>query len=226
MKTKDRIILAGLDLFNEQGERNVSTNHIAAHLNMSPGNLYYHFRNKSEIIYQIFKSYELLVDTYLHVPPKRAISLSDLIAYLDSVFNGLWAYRFFHRDLEHLLDSDALLRSEYRVFTLRCIDGIQSIIAALEQSELFAAQRDQDRESKALNVWLLVTNWMTFLKSMHHDQSAPATQRDAIRHGVYQVLDFIVPSVVVDQQVALKTLQSRYYFDGVIPDLRLKTHVS
>ncbi|WP_156498561.1 TetR/AcrR family transcriptional regulator, partial [Oleiphilus sp. HI0079] len=65
MKTKERIILESLDLFNERGERNVSTNHIAAHLNMSPGNLYYHFRNKNEIIYQIFKNYELMVDTYL-----------------------------------------------------------------------------------------------------------------------------------------------------------------
>ncbi|WP_156498462.1 TetR/AcrR family transcriptional regulator, partial [Oleiphilus sp. HI0079] len=88
-----------LDLFNERGERNVSTNHIAAHLNMSPGNLYYHFRNKNEIIYQIFKNYELMVDTYLRVPEGRAIEIEDLLSYLDAVFNGLWAYRFLHRDL-------------------------------------------------------------------------------------------------------------------------------
>jgi len=78
MKTKDKIILASLDLFNEKGERNVSTNHIAAHLGMSPGNLYYHFRNKSDIIYEIFRNYELMVDTYLHVPSDRAIHIHDL----------------------------------------------------------------------------------------------------------------------------------------------------
>lgn len=217
MNTKERIILESLELFNEHGERNVSTNHIAAHLNMSPGNLYYHFRNKNEIIYQIFKNYELLVDTYLRVPEGRAIEVKDLLSYLDSVFNGLWAYRFLHRDLEHLLDTDENLRNDYRVFTLRCVSGIESIIAAMEDSNIFAKQTDEERQSRALNVWLIVTNWMTFLKTMYGVREAGAQNRDAIRHGVYQVLDFIVPHVCEEEQVKLRELQASYRFENLIP---------
>ena len=55
--TAMRIIETSLQLFNEQGERNISTNHIANHMGISPGNLYYHFANKDEIIVQLFKRY-------------------------------------------------------------------------------------------------------------------------------------------------------------------------
>lgn len=219
MKTKERVILASLDLFNEQGERNVSTNHIAAHLNMSPGNLYYHFRNKSEIIYEIFKNYELLVDTYLRVPADGVVESEDLVSYLDAVFNGLWAYRFLHRDLEHLLDSDEKLRNEYRTFTLRCIKGIQDIVEAMEKNNVFESQTYEERQSKALNVWLLVTNWMTFLKTMHGRASNGDGNRDIIRHGIYLVLDYVMPYIRDDKRDTLKALQDGYYYKDLVPPL-------
>ena len=218
MKTKERIILESLDLFNERGERNVSTNHIAAHLNMSPGNLYYHFRNKNEIIYQIFKNYELMVDTYLQVPEGRAIVIKDLLSYLDAVFNGLWAYRFLHRDLEHLLDSDQGLRDDYRAFTIRCVNGITEIIAALEKSHVFDEQTQEQRRTKALNVWLIVTNWMTFLKTMFGAEQDAPSNRNAIRHGVYQVLDFIVPHLRDAEQQQVIKFQESYCFNGLLPE--------
>jgi AcrR family transcriptional regulator len=58
VKTKDRILQISLQLFNERGERSVTTNHIAAELGMSPGNLYYHFRNKQEIIKELAEQYQ------------------------------------------------------------------------------------------------------------------------------------------------------------------------
>lgn len=55
MRTKDRILSTSIDLFNRSGVVAVTTNHIAKELNMSPGNLYFHYRNKEEIIVEIFK---------------------------------------------------------------------------------------------------------------------------------------------------------------------------
>ena len=86
MKTRDRILAAALELFNQQGERKVTTNHIAAHLGMSPGNLYYHFKNKQEIIYELFLNYEDTVDGYLDVPTDRQLTVTDKLNYLQKVF--------------------------------------------------------------------------------------------------------------------------------------------
>jgi len=217
MKTKDKIILTSLDLFNEQGERNISTNHIAAHLGMSPGNLYYHFRNKSDIIYEIFKHYELMVDTYIQLPTGRPISVQDLIAYLDAVFNGLWVYRFLHRDLEHLLASDERLCADYRQFTLRSLESIKNIILAMEKSGIYKPMKEAQRESKALNTWLIVTNWMTYLKTVHDEDEQKAIKRETIKHGVYQVLDYILPYLKEDKLDMVTELQSRYRFDNIMP---------
>src|SRR5690554_7501702 len=75
--TKDKILSASLTLFNELGERNVTTNHIAAHLNMSPGNLYYHFRNKQMIIHALFDQYQAIIMDILDVPTDRSLQLQD-----------------------------------------------------------------------------------------------------------------------------------------------------
>lgn len=217
MKTKDRIVLASLDLFNEKGERNISTNHIAAHLNMSPGNLYYHFRNKNDIIYEIFKNYKLVVDTYLNVPEDRAIHANDLIAYLDSVFNGLWAYRFLHRDLEHLLASDERLRADYRQFTLRCLSNIKKIARAMEDSEIYMPMEEAQRESNALNTWLIVTNWMTFLKTVHSEEDNRSMNREVIKHGIYLILDYLLPYMRAEKREHIRALQAEYCFPNIMP---------
>ena len=85
MKTRDRIIEASLQLFNEQGERAVTTNHIAAHLGMSPGNLYYHFRNKQQIIAELFERYAAEAEQNLALPEGRALDLDDKARYLESM---------------------------------------------------------------------------------------------------------------------------------------------
>ncbi len=211
MKTRDKIILASLDLFNEQGERNVTTNHIAAYLAISPGNLYYHFRNKSDIIYEIFLEYEKLVDYYLQIPDDRPLRLEDLTFYLESVFDGLWSYRFFHRDLEFLLDSDPRLRIDYRAFTNRCLEAIQKIFEGLTAGGVIVAQDPSLRAAMSLNVWLVITNWMAFLKTAHGavDLSSNLSLTE-LKQGIYQVLTLEIPYLTPEYREPVMTLREKY----------------
>lgn len=209
MKTRDKIILASLDLFNERGERNVTTNHIAAHLNISPGNLYYHFRSKTDIIYEIFLQYQLLVDHYLQLPQGRQLTLEDKFYYLESVFDGLWSYRFFHRDLEHYLDSDERLRRDYREFTMRCLRTIREILSRLQDAGILCRVEDGHMKSMALNVWLVVTSWLSFLKTSQGDDGQEIT-RDMLRQGVYQVITMEIPYLTDEYRDRVLSLQQKY----------------
>lgn len=210
MKTRDKILLSSLELFNERGERNVTTNHIAAHLAISPGNLYYHFRNKSDIIYEIFLEYEKLVDFYLDIPQDRALTLDDLTFYLESVFDGLWSYRFFHRDLEYLLDTDPRLRKDYREFTNRCLSSIQEIFWKLTEAGIIELTSEDLRAAVSLNVWLVVTNWMAFLKTAHAGDEPASLTITELKQGIYQVLTMQMPYLTPEYRDRVVALRERY----------------
>lgn len=203
-------MLSSLDLFNEQGERNVTTNHIAAHLAISPGNLYYHFRNKSDIIYEIFQEYEKLVDFYLDIPDNRPMTLDDMTFYLESVFDGLWSYRFFHRDLEYLLDRDQRLRSDYREFTNRCLAAISRIFEKLAESGIIEPQPESLRSAMSLNVWMVITNWMAFLKTAHAAQASASLTLRELKQGIYQVLTLEIPYLMPAYREQVMDLRERY----------------
>lgn len=188
MKTRQRIVQASLELFNQQGERTISTNHIAAHMEISPGNLYYHFANKHEIVAELFAEYERGVDTYLQLPKDVSVGVDDMRFYLQRLFESNWHYRFFYRDLEHLLESDADLALRYRQFSRRCLSQGQVIFEAFAQAGLLRLHAGQ-AEALALNAWIILTSWTRFLTT---SQAASVQLSEAVvKRGIYQVLTMI-----------------------------------
>jgi len=186
MKTRDRIIQAGLEMFNEQGERNVTTNHIAAKLEISPGNLYYHFKNKQQIIFDIYLEYESKVDENLQLPKDRQITVNDKLVYLQKIFQGLWDYRFLHRDLQHLLQNDPELHKRYNVFFKRCLERTEAIYLALRDAKIINAN-DTDLRALALNTWILVTSWFGFMHTNLLVSEANEESRELLNAGIYQI---------------------------------------
>ena len=111
--TRQRILDASLAMFNAQGEPHVTTNHIADELEISPGNLYYHFRNKDDIIEQLFAVYEQRMDAALVAPSGRLPGLEDVWLQLHLVFECIWDYRFLYRDLVDILSRNRRLRMRF-----------------------------------------------------------------------------------------------------------------
>ncbi|PYC29224.1 TetR/AcrR family transcriptional regulator [Pseudomonas alcaligenes] len=184
-KTRERIIEASLELFNAQGERSVTTNHIAAHLGMSPGNLYYHFRNKQAIIAELFAQYEDRVDAFLRLPEGRALTVADKTFYLQALLAAMWHYRFLHRDLEHLLETDEQLAERYRAFAHRCLQAAGEIYRGFVAAGILAMD-EQQIEALVLNSWIILTSWVRFLCTV---RSNPGDlSEELMRRGVYQIL--------------------------------------
>src|SRR6266542_3409730 len=99
MNTRERILAAALRLFNESGTATVSTNHIADALGISPGNLYYHFRNKEQIIRALFEQLFARWDELYTLPGVCPPTLADLQQLVRATFSISWDYRFLYREL-------------------------------------------------------------------------------------------------------------------------------
>ena len=67
-RTRERIVDTALNLFNQFGAPNVTTTVIADELDISPGNLYYHFSNKDEIVNTILATFEREIEDTLAAP--------------------------------------------------------------------------------------------------------------------------------------------------------------
>ncbi|MGE4405940.1 TetR/AcrR family transcriptional regulator [Pseudomonas sp.] len=207
-KTRERIVEASLELFNSQGERSVTTNHIAAHLGISPGNLYYHFRNKQAIVAELFAQYEDRVAAFLRLPEGRRLTLADKTSYLEALLAAMWHYRFLHRDLEHLLESDSALAGRYRAFAQRCLRAAEDIYRGFVAAGILAMDERQI-EALALNSWIILTSWARFLCSVR--DSPGDISEELMRRGVYQILALESGHVTEQARNAVQELLQRLY---------------
>ena len=213
MKTRDRILQASLAMFNEQGERNVSTNHIAAALGISPGNLYYHFSNKAEIIFDLFSTYRDIVGSSMVIPMDRPLTFDDKVHYFEIIFQNMWNYRFLHRDLEHLLKESETLRKEYFVFSSTTVAMGKAIVKGMVESGLVIAS-DDEIDALMLNLWVILTSWASFLQSIEVQKERPSDMDPwALKRGIYQIICLIEPYATDIARKELPALKAAYLGD-------------
>ncbi len=102
--TRNRILVASLLLFNEHGEPGTPTNLIADEVDISPGNLHYHFKRKEQIVTALLDEFQADARRVLE-PPSETISIDDFWVFLHDLLELAAAYRFLFRDLEALTAS-------------------------------------------------------------------------------------------------------------------------
>ena len=89
-KTKEKILKTALGLFNNEGESAVSAVDIASVIGISPGNLYYHYKGKDEIIVQLFADFEDEIRQVLSSPVREPLKMEDNWVYLYIIFEEIF----------------------------------------------------------------------------------------------------------------------------------------
>ena len=205
-QTRQRILDASLAMFNAQGEPNVTTNHIADELEISPGNLYYHFRNKDDIIEHLFGKYEERIDAALAAPSGRLPGLEDVWLQLHLVFECIWDYRFLYRDLVDILSRNRRLRIRFARILKRADEQAHAVMRGLTQAGVMRASA-AELDAAATNVLVIATFWMNYAAAR-----GDKDEQASIRDGIVQVMMLLAPFLRDAERVHLNTL-TRAYID-------------
>lgn len=204
MKTKERILVTSLSLFNELGEPNVTTVDISNEMDISPGNLYYHYRNKDDIIEHIIAQYDHDISRILQAEQ----SLEGLVEhwlFLKVITEKNWHYRFVFRDLENLAGkyknvARKLARIQGKIMSCMA-DFIRALTPAsvkLKEFPYIDAQAD--------NMAAILTR--TPVHHLGNDNHRPP--EDLLSHTCFQTLLILWPWLTPEDQQILTELSVSY----------------
>ena len=205
-RTRARILAESLALFNERGEAHVTTGMIADALDISPGNLYYHFRNKDAIVEQLFRQFGERIDVEPGISPDAAAAIEDLWLYLHLMLEAIWDFRFLYRNLDDLLSRNRRLREGFNRILDRKFEAVVALCEGLERRRAMRARPEEIR-ALARNVLVVATYWLNYqsVRGLAEERAA-----DAMGQGAYQVMALVAPYLAGDARRHLDRLSRSY----------------
>jgi AcrR family transcriptional regulator len=211
-RTAERILDTTLELFNRFGEPNVSTTLISAELGISPGNLYYHYPAKEELITRLFDRYDAALTELLRAAD-GVRNIEDAWLFFHLLFELIWSYRFLYRDLNDLLSNNRKLETHFQFVLQRKTRAVQTVIDGIDgggrTSGLAIERRDVEPVATAMVV--VLTYWLSFeyvrnpRKALEPESAGPAMLR-----GAFHVLCLLLPYLDEAGREHLHALASRY----------------
>ncbi len=188
MKTKDRILLTALDLFNEEGESAVSAVDIANALEMSPGNLYYHFKGKDEIVPALLSAFHEEILLVLDFAETTTADLERYWVYVYIILEEVYDFRFFYLNIERLIAAYPQTQARIRRIMAAKRKAIELVLAGLAHNGMIEIP-DPVRHEVVETVLMTMTFWLTF--DALEPQQTP--KEELIHKAVFRVMTIILP---------------------------------
>jgi AcrR family transcriptional regulator len=203
--TRERILQASLALFNAQGLAAVSTHRIAAELEISPGNLHYHFKAKQLIVDRLFRRFEDRLES-LNASSDTVRAIDDLWLALHLRFEAIDAYRFVYRDMAYLSSEYPALGERAQALTAQNLLAAQALCETLVAAGVIEATAEE-AQMLALQMVFTTTCWLSF------ERLVPG--RDALRQAdpgfaAFYTLTLIAPYVSRESRAYLDYLRGKY----------------
>jgi len=188
-RTAQRIEVATLELFNRFGEPNVSTTALSTDLNISPGNLYYHYPSKDALVNALFDRYAAALEDLLPAADEVR-HVEDAWLFFHMLFELIWTYRFVYRDLNDLLSRNRHIEQRFKVLLERKGVAIRAVLRGLAAGGAMQAAP----EDTATSMVVVLTYWLSYeYVRAPREALEPAVAGAAMSRGAWHVLNLLAP---------------------------------
>jgi len=189
--TKEHIVDVAIELFNERGTAAVSTNHIAEAAGISPGNLYYHFRNKEEIIVHAYERALRAYDEVWARADAAGPSPQAVLGLMEETFDTQRQYRFFQRELPWLVQSSEAVRDRYRDVQGRRLASFRTLVRSWADAGITRPIPEARLDDLVLASWVIGDQWLAYLEAM-----GAAADEHEVRRGARLILEVFRPYLI------------------------------
>lgn len=165
--TKTKIKQSAMKLFNTQDTLSITTNHIAKEAEISPGNLYYHYKNKEEIILSLYKElsaeFETLKSFDTIMLSKNPLQvMNEMFERYAEIF---YTYRFLLRDSMVLIALYPSIKEAFTTNQERRIKQIEEVLHFLVKEEIVLFKESEHLSKRAKLHWFITGYWQVFASS-------------------------------------------------------------
>ena len=208
-RTAERILEVTLELFNRFGEPNVSTTLISAELAISPGNLYYHYPAKETLINALFDRYERALSDLLNASD-GVRNVEDAWFFMHTLFELIWQYQFFYRDLNDLLSKNRKLETHFQAVLKNKTHAVKELLDGMSRAGAISIDSGEV-EATATSMVVVLTYWLNF-EYVRDPRNAlePENAQAALLRGAHHVLNLLTPYLKADQRLHLQALVGAY----------------
>jgi AcrR family transcriptional regulator len=208
-RTAERILEVTLELFNRFGEPNVSTTLISAELNISPGNLYYHYPAKDELVNSLFDRYERSLSELLNASD-GVRDVEDAWFFMHTLFELIWQYRFLYRDLNDLLSKNRRLETHFQGVLKNKTRAVRAMLDGMSRSGAVSID-SREAPATATSMVVVLTYWLSY-EYVRDPRRAlePESAQLALLRGAHHVLNLLVPYLEQGQRMHLLGLVAAY----------------
>jgi len=188
INTKTKIKNSAIHLFNTQETLSVTTNHIAKEAGISPGNLYYHYKNKEEIVTDLYLD---LSKRFEEINSFENILLSsNPIKVLDDTFELMgeifYEYRFLLRDSMVLIALYPSFKENFVRNQEKRIKQIESLLQFLLKENIIQYEKNINLVRRAKMHWFITAYWQSFASSTGN------VSRESIKEAKEIFFEFLI----------------------------------